>query len=109
MHTLDEINRTRAQILRLYSGTVEEKIETQPNPIRWRGSDTDLIDLFSTLRNKHYIEAASDYELFKQIALHFTGKGNKQLKPANLKSTLKQREVFGNSPFDCIPGNAKAE
>jgi hypothetical protein len=91
------------------SNIIEEIVKTQPNPIRWKGTDADLIDLFATLRGKHYIGACSDYELIKQIVLHFTGKKGKQLKFENLKSTLKTRKNFGNEPFNSIPENAKPE
>jgi hypothetical protein len=104
------IDKINYHLQRLTGSRLDETtIDGQPNPVRWKGTDADLIDLFVTLRDKHYIEASSNYEIIKQLAQHFTGKGGKKLKPANLKSALSQRDLSGNEPFDCIPENPKPE
>lgn len=80
-----------------------ESVQTGPNPIRWKGTDADLVELFVTLRERRYIQARSEYDVFKQLVQHFTGKGDKQLKQEGLKSTWSQRRNSGNRTFDSIP------
>jgi hypothetical protein len=87
----------------------EEEAVPEFNPIQWLGSDTDLVDLFLTLKNKHFIKAASKYEIFKQLVRHFINKDGNNLKSENLKKEAKARELSGNSPFDKVPENDKAK
>ncbi|MEW5976025.1 MAG: hypothetical protein AB1898_09500 [Acidobacteriota bacterium] len=85
-----------------------DSIAIEINPIQWKGSDTDLIDLFATLRDKHYLDHSSDYQLTRQLVKHFIGKGGKRLNAANLLKLLQQRKDAHKTPFDCIPENSRA-
>lgn len=90
----------------------DEIIEPQPNPIRWRGGPSDLVELFSVLRQRGYIGASAsqdEYEIRKLIALHFVDHGGKPFDVKNLKTLLGQRKMAGNDRFSCIPDPAPAK
>jgi hypothetical protein len=85
-----------------------DSIPTETTPIEWDGTDADLVDLYFTLREKHYVRFKSNYAGFNQIIQHFVGKEGKCFKRDNLTKGLKQRKRSGNRPFESIPYNSQA-
>ncbi|MBM3789831.1 MAG: hypothetical protein FJW35_05710 [Acidobacteria bacterium] len=79
------------------------------NPIRWDGSASDLVELFSELRIKRYIQAGSQNELLAQIVLHFIGADGKTFSRGNLKRCLSSRRSFSSNVFASIPINNRAD